>query len=104
MNDQNDDNTNEGVHTDTKEEKVDHLHFSLRSSEFTNVDEFSKCCKVLNNKGLTIWDHSIDNDRTTIIDYALGIRANYIILHGFNNRNEKINKLNRYAKLIEEFY
>ena len=85
------------------DKKIQHKNFSFRASEFTNVSDMLECCKVANN-GLTIWDHSVDNTESTIIDIGLGVRANMIILHGFNNRNEKISKLNRYAELVQELY
>lgn len=79
-------------------------HFSFRQSEFMTSSEMLDCCNHINKHGLTIWDHSVDNNQAAIIDIGLGLRANLVILHSFNNRNEKIAKLNRYAELIEELY
>jgi enolase len=84
--------------------KVHHKHYSFRSSEVENVSDMLECCKVIKDSGLSIWDHSVDSDQSTIIDIGIGLRANMIILHGFNNRNEKISKLDRYADIILELY
>jgi hypothetical protein len=94
---------NKDIQTEN-ENKVHHKHYSFRSVEFTNVTDMLECCKHITNLGISLWDHSVDNSESTIIDIGLGVRANMIILHGFNNRNEKIAKLNRYAHLIQELY
>ncbi len=97
------DEDNKHIQTEN-ENKVHHKHYSFSSSELRNISEMLECCKVIHHSGLSLWDHSVDNSQSTIIDIGIGLRANMIILHGFNNRGEKINKLNRYAELIQELY
>lgn len=108
----------EKVDTENKiksEENAKKLYFnnmSFRINECSILSELFESYKYIKNKmvnnsknpGITIWDSPVESEQAHVVDIALGLRANMIVLHGINNRSERVNKINRYIDLIEEIY
>ncbi len=92
--------------------KIQLSNISLRIGDSVNLSELVECFKYANGKlsnsekraGITVWDNAYENETSQVIDVALGMRANNIILHGICNRAERVNKINRYLDLITDLY
>jgi len=100
------------IKQDENENKVKFSNVSFRINECIILSELFESYQFIQNKlstsekkvGFYLWDNAVESDQNFVVDIALGLRAKMIILHGFNNRNERINKINRYIDLIEELY
>jgi enolase len=87
--------------------KVDLLNISLGMGSCVTVSELFDCHKIFrqkSHKGLSVWDAAGESDQHIAVDLAFAMKANYLILHGLNNRSERMIKVNRYLELIEKFY
>ena len=88
--------------------KISPPGLSLRINEFVNLTEMFDCVTLAYGKikkvGLSLWDNHVDSDNSFVVDLALGIKANNIMLNALNFKSEKMNKINRYLELIEEYY
>jgi hypothetical protein len=91
---------------DENDKKINHRNISFRNTDCITITDLFECQKYIgqSNRNLNLWDNSVDNDRTFIVDIALALRANLLILHGINNRPEKMAKIIRYTELIESLY
>jgi enolase len=100
------------VRQEENENKVHFSNVSFRVNDCVNLSELFESYQFIQNKlstsekkvGFNVWDNAVESDQSSVVDIALGLRAKMVILHGFNNRNERINKVNRYIDLIEELY
>ena len=54
--------------------------------------------------GLTIYDNVYESSQSAIIDIAIGLHFNRIILHGFTIKPDKKDKLIEYLDMIERIY
>jgi len=89
--------------------KITPQSLSFRVNEFTTISEIFECVgcaidKLGKNVGFTVWDNNVETDNSFAVDIGIGMRANNIILNSLNLKPERINKINRYIDLIEEYY
>ncbi len=89
--------------------KITPQGLSFRVNEFINISEIFECVatavdKIGKQVAFSVWDNSIETDNTFAVDIGLGMRANNIILNSLNFKSERINKINRYVDLIEDYY
>jgi len=91
--------------------KIQFNYLSFRLGECVSISELFECYQFAKTKmislnkqkvGFSLWDNGVENDHTFIVDIGIGLKANMIILHGINNKNERVNKINRNIDLIEE--
>jgi len=78
------------------------IHFGNFSC-LTNLNEFIQKLKQ-NGIGLTIYDNVIESSQSGIIDFAIGLRFNRIILHGFTIKPDRKEKMIEYLDMIEKIY
>lgn len=89
--------------------KISPQGLSFRVNEFVNISEIFECIataidKIGKHVAYTVWDNNVDTDNSFAVDIGLGIKANNIILNSLNFKPERINKINKYLELIEEYY
>jgi hypothetical protein len=91
---------------DPSDKTINHKFIAFRNAEMLTITDLFESFKYIDQKGknLVLWDNAVDNDKSYIIDIGLALRANIIVLHGINNRLDKINKINRYIELINQLY
>ena len=81
----------------------------MRINEFVNISEIFECLglsyeKLGENFNLSVWDNNIDSDNNFVIDLGFGLKAKNIFLNSINTKGEKMNKINKYIQLVEDFY
>jgi enolase len=89
-----------------EDKRVNHRNIGFRNSDAVTITDLFDGFKYINqtSRNLFVWDNSVDNEQTFIVDIALALRANMLILHGINSRPEKTAKIIRYIELIENLY
>jgi enolase len=88
------------------DKRVNHKHVVFRNSDTITITDLIEGAKFLSqtNHNLYVWDNSVDNEHTFIVDIALALRAKLLVLHGINNRPEKTAKIIKYLELIDNLY
>jgi enolase len=84
-------------------------NISFRLNEAVTTTELIDCVQYSQNKiekkpKFSLWDNGVEGDNSFVVDFGFGMNANMIILHGINNKNERLCKINRYIDIIEEIY
>jgi enolase len=95
------------IKSEENSSKVDLLNISVGIGSCITVSEIFDCVKIFrqkSHKGLTVWDAAGESEQDIAVDLAFAMKANYIILHGFNNRSDRMIKISRYLNIIEKFY
>ena len=54
--------------------------------------------------GLSIYDNIYESNQSAIIDVAIGLHFNRIILHGFTIKPDRRDKMIEYLEMIEKIY
>ena len=78
------------------------IHFGNFSC-LTEMNEIIQKIKQ-NGIGLSVYDNVFESNQSAIIDYAIGLHFNRIILHGFTIKPDKKDKLIEYLDMIEKIY
>ena len=78
------------------------LHFG----NYGCLTQFNDMIQKLKQKGicLTIYDNVYESSQSAIIDIAIGLHFNRVILHGFTIKPDKKEKMIEYLDMIEKIY
>ena len=79
---------------------------SINFGNFSCLTEMNEIIQKIkqNNIGLSIYDNVFESNQSAIIDYAIGLHFNRIILHGFTIKPDKKEKMIEYLEMIEKIY
>ena len=78
------------------------LHFG----NFSCLTELNDLIQKMKTKGigLTIYDNIYESNQSAIIDIAIGLHFNRVILHGFTIKPDKKDKMIEYLDMIDKIY
>ena len=79
---------------------------SIHFGNFSCLTQLNDLIQKMKQKGigLTIYDNIYESSQTAIIDIAIGLHFNRIILHGFTIKPDKKEKMIEYLEMIEKIY
>ena len=78
------------------------IHFG----NFSCLTQLNDVIQKMKQKGLglTIYDNVYESSQSAIIDIAIGLHFNRVILHGFTIKPDKKEKMIEYLDMIEKIY
>jgi len=78
------------------------IHFG----NFACLTQLNDIIQKIKQKGLgvTIYDNIYESSQSAIIDIAIGLHFNRVIMHGFTIKPDKKEKLIEYLDMIEKIY
>ena len=78
------------------------LHFG----NFSCLTQLNELIQKMKQKGLglTIYDNIYESSQSAIIDIAIGLHFDRVILHGFTIKKDRKEKMIEYLNMIEKIY
>ena len=79
---------------------------AINFGNFSCLTQLNDLIQKMKQKGLglTIYDNVYESSQSAIIDIAIGLHFNRVILHGFTIKPDKKEKMIEYLDMIEKIY